>query len=99
MDPLSNIVTLIQNAQRASRNRVTFSPRTGCNSSQAVFNLLRVLRDEGFIEGVEKISTKQSIIPVLRVYLKYGSQGEPAIRRLFRVSTTGRRIYASSVTL
>ena len=99
MDPLSNRVTLIQNAQRASRSRVTFSPRTGCNSSHAVFSLLRVLRDEGFLEGVEKVNTKQSVSPNLRVHLKYGSQGEPAIRRIFRVSTTGRRIYVSSVTL
>ena len=78
---------------------MNFSSRTGCNSSQAVFSLLRVLRNEGFIEGVEKITTKQSQSSNLRVYLKYGSQGEPAIRRIFRVSSPGRRIYASAVTL
>jgi small subunit ribosomal protein S8 len=99
MDPISNRVTTIQNAQRASRTRVNFSPRTGCNASHSVYNLLSILRDEGFIEAVEKVITKNSIFPSLRVHLKYGPQGEPAIRRLFRISTIGRRVYAPSAAL
>ena len=54
--------------------------------------IVRILKREGFINDyVVDGSTKK----ILRVYLKYGNEHEPAIRGLRRSSHAGRRVYVT----
>jgi small subunit ribosomal protein S8 len=71
-------------------------------------NIARVLKEEGFIldyhvgdytpdeQGAKVFQPRESGVgakSVLRVYLKYGPEGEKVIRHLQRASTPGRRLY------
>jgi small subunit ribosomal protein S8 len=101
-DPVSDMLTRIRNANRIERAAVDM-PATNLKRSIA-----QVLKDEGFIidyqvgqlvEGAaghpefkEQPHTKGSKA-ILRIYLKYGPEGEKVIRRLDRASRPGRRLY------
>jgi small subunit ribosomal protein S8 len=56
--------------------------------------IVRILKDEGFIEGF-KLDESQKF-PNLVVVLKYGKDRRPAIQRIKRVSKPGCRIYAGN---
>jgi len=72
-------------------------------------NIAQVLKDEGFIldfhvgkhEGGEFKEGQTAGEPgtILRVYLKYGPEGEKVIRMLKRSSRPGRRYYQGSKEL
>jgi small subunit ribosomal protein S8 len=55
--------------------------------------LLDVLQAEGFIRGYAEVEFKTGMRE-LEIELKY-HEGRPVIRELKRVSTPGRRVYAS----
>lgn len=88
-DPLADMLTRIRNATKVGHPAVTIP------NSSLKRNILSLLKTEGYIDGFEVQSdeTKKS---VLKVMLKYGSQGKPAIAELSRVSRPGRRRYVSS---
>ncbi len=100
-DPIADMLTRIRNGSRIERPAVEM-PAT--KQKQAV---AQVLKDEGFIldyqvgEYVTDEAGAQTfrsppegkIKLVLRVYLKYGPEGEKVIRRLERASRPGRRLY------
>jgi small subunit ribosomal protein S8 len=54
--------------------------------------ILRVLESEGYILGYNLFESKP--FSTLAVRVKYGADHDPAIRRIQRVSTPGRRVYA-----
>jgi small subunit ribosomal protein S8 len=102
-DPLADMLTRIRNAVRIEKPAVEM-PASGLKAK-----LAQVLKDEGYIldfqvgkfqageggeafvtDGVELSEAKA----VLRVYLKYGPEGERVIRRIERVSKPGLRRYA-----
>ena len=86
-DPLGDMLTRIRNAQMRNKASV-ITP-----ASKLRGWVLQVLKSEGYIRGYEsKVGEdgKQEI----SVSLKY-FDGEPVIRELKRVSTPGRRVYAS----
>ncbi len=86
-DPLGDMLTRIRNAQMRNKASV-ITP-----ASKLRGWVLEVLKSEGYIRGYEsKVGEdgKQEI----SVSLKY-FDGEPVIRELKRVSTPGRRVYAS----
>lgn len=85
-DPVSDLITRIRNGQMRGMAKIT-SP----NSRQRV-RILDVLQAEGFIRGYAEVETKGA--RELEIELKY-HEGRPVIRELKRVSTPGRRIYAS----
>jgi small subunit ribosomal protein S8 len=84
-DVLSDVLTRIRNGQMAYAYevRVPFS--------KLVENVLVVLKQEGYIEGHEKVELSAGVNE-LKVQLRY-HEGKPAIRQLKRVSTPGRRAY------
>ena len=102
-DPIADMLTRIRNANRIERPAVEM-PFTRLKS-----NIAQVLKDEGFIldyhvgqyvtddqgQRVFRTLTETKDIPklILRVYLKYGPEGEKVIRRLQRVSKPGRRVH------
>ncbi len=90
-DPVGDMLTRIRNAQMRGKSKVS-TP-----SSRLRANVLDVLESEGFIRGYVKVDYDGGKSE-LEVELKY-YDGDPVIREIQRVSTPGRRVYASVKTL
>ena len=86
-DPLGDMQTRIRNAQMRGNSTV----RTPASKLRAW--VLDVLVSEGYIRGYEPV-TDANGHPALEISLKY-FDGTPVIRELRRISTPGRRVYAS----
>jgi len=102
-DPISDMLTRIRNANRIER------PAVEMPATKLKKNVAQVLKDEGFIldyhvgqysndeQGQKQFRALEDTkgIPkvILRVYLKYGPEGEKVIRHLQRASRPGRRLY------
>jgi small subunit ribosomal protein S8 len=100
-DPIADMLTRIRNANRIERPAVDM-PATRLKQSIA-----QVLKDEGFVldyQVGQMEPTEQGITfrphgdagrpkSLLRVYLKYGPEGEKVIRTIERASRPGRRLY------
>ena len=65
--------------------------RVSIPSSKIKVGIAKVLKEEGYIHGFDVIEDNRQ--GILRVDLKYGSRGEDVIRRIDRVSRSGRRVY------
>ena len=86
-DPIADYLTRVRNAGRAGLNSVDVP------ESQIKLGITRVLRKERFIDRYIRIrDNKQGLI---RLYLKYTSEGEPVIEGIQRISRPGRRMYYS----
>jgi small subunit ribosomal protein S8 len=85
-DPIGDLLTRIRNGQLRGMAKIN-SP-----TSRLRVSLLDVLRDEGYIRGYAEVEFKGH--RELEIELKY-HEGRPVIRELKRVSTPGRRVYAS----
>ncbi len=84
-DPIADMLTRIRNALRVSR------PQLDVPGSKTCAGIARVLKEEGFIEDFKFIEdNKQGIV---RVYLKYGPEGQPIINVIKRESRPGLRVY------
>jgi len=89
-DPLGDMLTRIRNGQQARKDSV-MTPASKLRGA-----VLEVLQREGYIRGYsEEVLDKH---PGLRIELKY-FEGEPAIRKIARISKPGRRIYSGSQEL
>jgi small subunit ribosomal protein S8 len=86
-DPIGDLLSRIRNGQVRGKAKVT-SP-----NSRLRIRLLDVLQSEGFIRGYAEVEFKDGL-KQLEIELKY-HEGRPVIRELKRVSTPGRRVYAS----
>ena len=86
-DPIGDLLARIRNGQLRGMAKIK-SP----NSRQRV-RVLDVLQAEGYIRGYAEVEFKGGRRE-LEIELKY-HEGRPAIRELRRVSTPGRRVYAS----
>lgn len=85
-DPISDLLTRIRNAHLVNHDQLTVP------ASNLKLEVCRILKEQGYIddyseEGDDPISRQ------IRIALRYGSDGVPAIRRLQRVSKPGRRVY------
>jgi len=88
-DPIADLLTRIRNGIRARHQRVDIP------GSKLKTEIVRILKDEGYISNfklVEEANKKK----VLRVVLRYDTEGESAISSLSRVSKPGRRIYVGT---
>ena len=84
-DPIADMLTRIRNAVRV------FKPQVDISGSKICAGIARVIKEEGFIEDFKVIDdNKQGIV---RIYLKYGPEGEPIITRIKRESRPGLRVY------
>ena len=85
-DPIGDMLTRVRNGQTAKLASV--------ESPSSVFRkrLLDVLQREGYIRGYTEEDRGAGRM-VLVIELKY-HEGEAVIRRIDRVSTPGRRVYA-----
>jgi small subunit ribosomal protein S8 len=84
-DPVADLLTRLRNALSAAHER------TDVPASRLKREMLRILKQEGFIENFKLV--EEAGRSSLRVYLKYDAEGEPLITGLERVSRPGRRVY------
>ena len=108
-DPIADMLTRIRNANAIER------PAVEVPSSRLKEQVARVLKSEGFVidyqvgmmrandQGTEEFKALEGNDrppkAVLRVYLKYGLEGEKVIRRIERASRPGCRVYRHYVQL
>lgn len=103
-DPIADMLTRIRNANRIE------SPAVDMPYTLAKQRIAQVLKDEGFVIDfqigkfeIDESSHKIFHTPVadtevkriLRVFLKYGPDGEKVIRKIERASSPGLRLYRS----
>ena len=101
-DPIADMLTRIRNGNRIE------SPAVDMPSTLLKQHIAQVLKDEGFIidyhvgsmvaaeAGRTQFHTpadESKPKKILRVYLKYGPEGERVIRHLERISKPGCRVY------
>jgi small subunit ribosomal protein S8 len=82
-DPISDLLTRIRNACMANLQRVAVP------SSKLKLEVLKILKDEGFISDY---SVSDKYHGVIKIYLKY-KDGKSVISDLARMSRPGRRLY------
>ena len=87
-DPIADFLTRIRNANMAQHESVE------APASKMKKDIAEILKNEGFIRDVEYVDdNKQGII---RVFLKYGKDGERVISGLKRISKPGLRSYVKA---
>ena len=107
-DPLADMLTRVRNANTIER------PAVDMPASRLKINVAQVLKDEGFIVDyhigridVDAAGQKTFVQDndlskahmVLRIYLKYGPEGERVIRYIQRGSKPGCRVYRKATDL
>ena len=85
-DPIADLLTRIRNAQLAGHESVIIP------HSKLKGEVIRVLKEEGYIEAYQ---VSDDAKPLIEVTLKY-SKGVPVIEKIKRVSRPGLRIYKDS---
>ena len=85
-DPISDLLTRIRNAHMVNHDQLTIP------GSNQKLEVCRILKEQGYIEDYTE-EGDDAVSRQIRVVLKYNDKGEPAIRRLRRVSMPGRRVY------
>jgi len=101
-DPIADMLTRIRNANRIER------PAVDMPASRVKAAIAQVLKDEGYILDFHVLRAEKDehgqmaykeeadlgkAHVILRVYLKYGPEGEKVIRHIERYSKPGRRVY------
>jgi len=107
-DPIADLLTRIRNANRIER------PTVDIPATKMKANIAKVLKDEGFITDYKvgheatneagetefrEISDLRLPKLTLRVWLKYGPEGERVIRHIERVSKPGLRLYVRAAEI
>jgi len=84
-DPIADMLTRIRNGLMSRKKAVDI------RGSKLNVGIARVFKDEGYIADYKVMDlTAQG---TLRVYLKYGPDGEEIIQKLSRASKPSRRVY------
>nr|UNJ16392.1 ribosomal protein S8 [Boldiaceae sp.] len=87
-DRIADMLTRIRNANLAKHQIVQIP------STKMTRNIIKVLREEGFVENFEEIG--QDLQLYLLISLKYkGKNRQPVLTSLKRVSKPGLRVYAN----
>ena len=85
-DPIADMLTRIRNAQGGRHSKVEMP------ASRMKVEIAKILKEEGYLSSY-KVS-EEGRKKLLRISLKYGADGAPAITRITRISRPGRRVYA-----
>jgi small subunit ribosomal protein S8 len=88
-DQIADMLTRIRNAQNVGH------PTVSLPSSNTKKSILEVLKSEGYIDSFEVLEadTKK---PSLKIKLKYDGRGDPVVKEINRLSTSGRRRYVAA---
>ena len=86
-DPIADMITRIRNANNTKKDRVDIP------ASNMKFDIAELLKEEGFIKDCKMLESSPQ--KKIRVYLKYGDNGEKVISGLKRISKPGLRVYVN----
>lgn len=95
-DPIADMLTRIRNAVMAGHAQVALP------GSKIKLEIARILKEEGFLEGLEVVDGDIEAQKVLRLKIKYVGerrQRRAVISGLERVSKPGRRIYTKKTDI
>lgn len=84
-DPIADMLTRIRNAIMVRHDNVLVP------ASKMKLSIARILKDEGFINDYEVVRGKPH--RVIKIYLRYLDDNQPAISGLKRISKPGLRVY------
>jgi small subunit ribosomal protein S8 len=87
-DPIADMLTIIRNGGKAGLSKVDIP------GSKIKREMVRVLKEQGYIKDYKFLENETQ--GVIRVTLKYVSEGEPTIFGIQRVSKPSCRVYAKS---
>ncbi|MCG8608776.1 30S ribosomal protein S8 [bacterium] len=87
-DTIADYLTRIRNATRAKHTKVDIP------ASNTKKRLTKILNEYGYIKNYLLVDDKKN--GLIRVYLKYDTNGESVISGLKRISTPGLRRYVKS---
>lgn len=87
-DPIADMLTRVRNALTARHQKVDVP------ASKMKMELARILKDEGYILNYKMAD--EGNLKMIRLYLKYTPQNQPAISKIERVSRPGCRVYVGS---
>ncbi len=90
-DPVSDMLTRIRNATSVRHDR------TDVPASKMKLEIAKILKQEGYIRTFKLL--EEGPQGLIRIYLKYAEDGEPAIHGVQRVSSPGRRVYRGAENL
>lgn len=88
-DPVADMLTKVRNASLAKLEKVDIVP------SKLKLEIIKILKNEGFVKNFKKITDKATGRNNIRVFLKYDDNQESIIHGIKSVSTPGRRIYTT----
>ncbi len=84
-DPIADLLTRVRNAVQVGKDRCDIP------ASKVKLELAKIFQEEGFIRTFKVL--EEGPQGTLRLYLRYSSDGEPAIHGVERVSRPGLRVY------
>lgn len=87
-DPIADMLTRIRNANGVYHEKVDIP------LSNMKKEILRIMKEEGYIKDFKVIKGKTAVQKLIRVFLKYGKNRARTITGIKRVSRPGLRIYA-----
>ena len=87
-DPIADMLTRIRNGIQARHTRVDMP------ASKLKTEVARILKEEGYISNFKLAEEGKK--KVLKIFLRYGADGESAISVADRVSKPGRRVYVAA---
>jgi small subunit ribosomal protein S8 len=87
-DPIADLLTRIRNANLIGLAQVEIP------NSRTKVGIVEALKRTGFVRDFRVIEDERQ--GTIRVYLKYGPDGEKIINEINRVSSPGRRVYVGS---
>ena len=90
-DPVADLLTRIRNALSVRKDSVDVP------LSKLKRGVAEVLKREGYINDIKTLDVEGK--GFLRIYLKYGPEGEDIIVSIQKVSRPGRRVYQGCADL
>ncbi len=84
-DPIADMLTRVRNANNAEKSVVNIP------ASKIKHGIGEILKEEGYVRDVKLIDRHPQ--NDIRLYLKYGDNGEKVITGLKRISKPGLRVY------
>ena len=84
-DPIADMLTRVRNALSARH------PKVDVPASKLKAEIARILKEEGYIANFKV--AEEGAKSVIKIYLKYGSDGVPVVSHLQRISRPGCRVY------
>lgn len=87
-DPVADMLTKIRNACMAGHKDL-FVRNSNINRE-----IMRVLKNEGYIENYNVETQADSNHEIIKLFLKYDDKKQPVIHEIKKISKPGRRVYA-----